>query len=833
MKRILFCCFGIAVVGFLPTLLPLSLIICLTAVSLGLLLFQRTRIFAFLLFGFCWGTWCGHQLLDEQLSPDLAGLEIQVRGIISDFPEDRGDSQRFRFSVLDANRIGKSESISESFPQLIQLSWYQHSGLELGQEWTLRVKLRRPRGFVNEGGFDYQRWLLSEGIGATGYVRKSSKNKRLSEGQGSSLQLIRADIKKWLLHSSDSTVKGPIIALAIGDNSQIDSSQWQIFRATGTGHLTAISGLHVGLVAVFGFYLGRWSRAFTLLLIEFISRRLSSRYEKVTKSFSLLAYFLPSIFSIIFALAYASLSGFALSTQRALVMIIVVNIGTMITRKAISFHTLSFAMLAVLIIDPLAAYSLGFWLSFGAVAVLLYCFSNRAATSSNMEYSTQLKIRVWLWSLLKSQWVIFVGLLLPLLVLNQGLSFLAPIANIVAIPLVSTIVIIPLLCAVLLSCFSPVLASYLLQVAVKSLELCWLYLQRLQDSSLSFAWFPEGRLYLFAMVAALFGVLLILSPKGLPGKWLGVVFLVPLLFPISFAKQPLRINILDVGQGLAVVVETRNHTLVYDAGPGFSENFNAGSDILIPFLRKRGIESIDTLIVSHSDNDHAGGVDNLLALTTVEKIISGEAFVFDSGEKNSLLRKDKPEISLCDRDKNWRWDEVEFQLIEPSINSAQNPNSSSYNKNNQSCVLLIRYREDVILIPGDIEAKIERQLLARQSSLRTTSAQDLLPSEITMLLAPHHGSRTSSTQGFVATLSPEWVVYSNGYNNQYGHPHPKVQARYERVNSRPLSTASSGQLEFLWRQEGKLLVSAIRTKKRRYWFDGETVNTKTGGRLED
>jgi len=887
MKRILMACAGIVAAGLLPVLFPSSLLVYLLLLAFFCLIFRPLRLVGFFLSGFFWGTYAGHAILANQLPSELAGVEIQVRGVISDFPEDRGNSQRFRFSVLAANRIGLKEKLGKNFPKLIQLSWYQTADLALGQEWSLRVKLRRPRGFVNEGGFDYQRWLLSEGIGGTGYVRKSKNNERLSLGHASTIQMIRADIKYWLLNSTDSHIRGPLLALAIGDNSLIDNSQWLIFRETGTAHLMAISGLHIGLVSVFGFFFGRGVRAVLLVLSETLSRRLMfnkrflwrrlfRRYwlENCLSFLNRLFYFFPALFSILFGLTYAALSGLSLSTQRALVMIVIINVGALISRKPISFHTLVFAMLVVLIVDPLAFYGMGFYLSFSAVGILLFCFSNRVKFDSR-ENTLAARVKTWVWSLLRSQWGIFIGLAIPLLLLDQGLSFLAPIANIVVIPIVSTIVIIPLLCAVFVSFINVEIAAQVLSIAVQSLELCWRYLSGLQNSPLSFAWFPAGQLHPFAIVAAFLGLLLVLSPKGFPGRLLGGFFFIPLFFPLLVEKPPLRINILEVGQGLAVVVETQTKTLLFDAGPGFSESFNAGSDIVAPFLRKRGVKTIDTMIISHSDNDHAGGANNLLAAFPVGKVISGEVFhidesigAVDSAGLSFLKRiqsKQDPELIACDQDIAWQWDDVTFYLIEPTSSLANpsvkaraaNPKLSSYNKNNQSCILVIRYGDDVIVIPGDIEAKVERQLLGRDlfsegvpqvsllqnkslqdplpesSSLQDFSLRDFLLRDVTLLVAPHHGSRTSSTISFVNVLSPTWVVYSSGYKNQYGHPHPAVQARYEKVNSRQLNTSLTGQIEFLWRDKGGLNVSVARNKMRRYWFDGETVNTAAEEGLED
>jgi len=269
----------------------------------------------------------------------------------------------------------------------------------------------------------------------------------------------------------------------------------------------------------------------------------------------------------------------------------------------------------------------------------------------------------------------------------------------------------------------------------------------------------------------------------------------------------LWMTVLDVGQGLAVVVQVQvsgqHKTLVYDTGPSSGDRFNAGDAIVAPYLKTQGIKRIDKLVVSHSDNDHAGGATALLKAFPVKQFIVGEALAFDHDDVRQ---------TDCNQLPDWQWEDVRFQFLFNPISelarSAQQNVKARINNNNQSCVLVIRYHDQTILIPGDIESPVEHSLLQDPA----------LPSDITLLIAPHHGSNTSSTNAFVAQLHPQTVVFSAGYRSRYGHPHPLVQTRYREIGSRAYTTAETGQLQFVWDGEGRLRVSAMRFDQPRYWF---------------
>ncbi len=892
---ILFSVIGILSVSFFPSVnfsyyIPLAFAISVFLLSVffhRICWLKKLQFLGFLVIGITWGVYSGQKIVEQQLDTELEGQDFWVEGVISDLPEDKARYQRFVFS-LD-KRFSPDPLLmvnNEILPKTLLLSWYGSENRAVGERWRLKVKLKRPRGSVNEGGFDYQRWLLSQGIGATGYVKDSIDNQYLGNSSQYVVNQLRGNIREWIGQAFeedvfaadskndtegvatknwvkeyntnaqlDTTNKNGthnlLVALAVGDNSLISQSQWQLLRKTGTSHLMAISGLHIGLVAIFGFFIGMVIRALLSLPFSFVRP----------------IYYFPTMTSILLATSYASLAGFSLPTQRALVMVLVANTALVIHRKVGSFLPFLWALLIVVVMDPLAGYELGFWLSFSAVGSLLYAFGYRTSTNVGLDadidrdkqdkndkihFHTLFFNRtiLWLKQLTQSQWVVFIGLLLPLILLNQSSSYLSPIANLLAIPWVSFSVVIPLLLAVFLHLLSlwlqPVtwlsngveaISDILLQIADASMAVCWNFLAWLPTKSgelldLFVKFFPaiknvftqanasNGFLFFVNMALAIVGVFLLLSPKGVPFKRLGLLLILPLFFsktfsyiPFSekyfFTQYPLIVTVLDVGQGLSVVIRAGDKTLLYDTGPGNGGGFNAGDAIVLPFFKSQSINHLDTLIVSHNDNDHVGGAQAILqSLPIVEQFIYGEKSTWRTTQyliKNKLMdniQSENTENYLCDKNQHWIWNEVSFYLIEPKSSILLK------DKNNQSCVLMVSYKDEHILLAGDIEQTVE-QILLRDKQL---------PSKMALLIAPHHGSKTSSSASFVHYLKPKAVVFSAGFNSRYGHPHPTVIERYRSVESRLFNTGIMGQLEFRFDKDGVMTTTQWRKDHRRYWF---------------
>lgn len=763
---------GILFTGCMPELPPTLMLllffipICTSAV------YWTPRACALSLIGFCcgvaWAVGAGHQMLNNLLPEEWVGKDLWVEGVITELPVTDDRRQRFLFAVRTANSPGAGDRIIP-FPAHLQLSLYDvESSIRPGERWRFLVRLKRPRAFVNPGGFDYEAWLLRRGVGATGYIRKSDGNQRLIEAGDWDLSHWRYGLREWLLATIDTNHHGILLALLIGDRSEIPKEQWQLLLATGTNHLIAISGLHVGFVALCGFGFG------TVL----------------GRSINLLWHRFPMIIcaglcASGLAAFYSALAGFSLPTQRALIMVLVAQLALLLRRSMRPRDGLLLAFVLVLMRDPLAGYDPGFWLSFTAVTVLLLGFTGRTLPPKQIPGS----------GLIFSQWVVFVGLFLPLVVLTNRVSLLAPVANLVAIPLVTFAVVPTLLVAAAIRDLFPAVSQLLLATADLGLAYLSEWLELLSSSGRLLTpdiAFSVGGL---ALAAAAAGLLLL--PKGIPGRWLAWPLLCLALVIPANPRPPLKVTVLDVGQGLAVVVQTPNHTLVYDTGPAFSENFDAGSGILLPYLRREGVSHVDAIVISHNDQDHIGGFAALTAEMDFTSLLWGE--------HPRLHQPSFPQPNQsCHLTSEWAWDQISFRFI-------TSPQSVTAKANNRSCVLLLEYAGHHILMPGDIEQAVELNLMARRA----------LPEKVSVLIAPHHGSRTSSTLPFVKHLRPETVVFSAAYRSQYGHPHPLVVDRYQAVGSRRLTTAYAGALEFIWTEKNAVEVISYRQRQRRYWHEQE------------
>jgi competence protein ComEC len=577
----------------------------------------------------------------------------------------------------------------------------------------------------------------------------------------------------------ETTVKGPLLALLLGESQWITGEQWKLLRDTGTIHLLAISGLHIGLAALIGFYLG----SFIMKVVYMV--RPSMTCQRL----------LPPLVSISVATSYALLAGLSLPTQRALVMVVLFYTGTVMCRRLPVGYLLGSALLWIALSDPLAMTSAGFWLSFLAVSVLLYGYQGRKVSV------LPFWLRYWQ-ELLQTQWLLLIGLALVSLIWLQGISVSSPLANIFAVTLVS-LCIVPLL-FVLLACWLLALpGAYLIIWFLERLvALLWWGLGIIDQKAPAFWFLPVSEPPWYSILLCSIGVIWLLAPKGIPYRYLGVIGFFPVLFSTR-PLIPLSLTFLDVGQGTAVVVQTAQHTLVYDTGPSYSSRFNAGQHILAPYLRSIGARKVNTLVVSHSDYDHAGGLLGLLESSHVDTLLSGQPNVIQKRLGNSAIIA--PEVDACQAGQSWQWDHVTFTILWPSTRA----DFPSLNNNNSSCVLLIEYKDHKILLAGDIERRIESWLLQHYR-------QQLEAVEI--VLVPHHGSGTSSSQAWVNTLLPQWSVISAGYRNRYRHPNDQVVARYQRANSMILNTATVGAVRFtLLTEAKKWQLEKWREDYRRYW----------------
>ena len=795
LKLILFS-FGVIAVSFFPQLPPLYSLLVFYLPIFACWRWGVSRYFLVFMLGIAWGVYTGHNLLDMQILDDLVGQDLIVTGHIQGLPERDERRVRFNFRVTSAATPSGQAISATDFPAKLQLSWYQYQrdgaesslpALVIGDEWQLRVRLKRPRGFVNPAGFDYQAWLLRQGIGATGYVLDHRNNQQLIATEklfsfDDWINQQRYQLQQWILSNSKSSERGILVALLIGDSALVDKNQWLRMQQTGTSHLIAISGLHVGFLAIFGFYFGLW----------------------LGKCIQLVWHRCPALMiawccAIVCASFYSALAGFNIPTVRTLIMLVVFYLACLWRRSINVADIFCLALALVVVLDPLAALDMGFWLSFGAVALLLIYFSGRLAAKKNVQPWSGFGIANVLGGFIRSQWVMFIGLLVPLSLLVSSVSLVAPIANAVAIPLITFLVVPLLLGSAAISQAFAESSDFLLDIAGWLMEVLKIFLEALlalggKWSSPVIAFSPA-----LAILIALSCCVLLL-PKGLFPRglaWCGLSLGMVLGYLIPQPNQPdLTLNVLDVGQGTAVVAQVGKHILVYDTGPKYTDNFDAGSGIVVPYLYAQGIDHIDRLVISHGDMDHAGGLIGVMEKISPVQLLAGEP------EKIPHALQNKFAVKNCHKVAGWRWQKVEFRFL-------QFPQLAGAKANNHSCVLLISYGDHHILLPGDIETSVERDLIRTQQ----------LPEKLQLLLAAHHGSRTSSDVGFVNKMQPEIVVYSAGYRSQHGHPHPQVRQRYQAVASREINTAESGAVLFEWRQDKLAVVREYRHANRRYWFD--------------
>jgi competence protein ComEC len=711
-----------------------------------------------LMLGFLWAMLHAHLLMQKGISPELQGKDIYVEGVVVSLPEQTERRARFEFRV-DRMLL---DGVEQPLPGRIRLSWYRFAPkIVAGQRWGLEVRLKRPHGFANPGGFDYEAWLFQRRIRASGYVRKSEQNRLLGEERGV------VSIHSWRQHIRDSINrvaaapqgKALLNGLVVGDRSGIKQQQWQLFARTGTNHLIAISGLHIGIVFGLGFFAMRrlWSLSKWLSLL--IPAQQASAISGLTA-----------------AMAYAAMAGFAIPTQRALIMLLVFVLGYLLKRPPRPARALATALLLVVIWDPLVVLSAGFWLSFAAVAAIFFGFAGRVGAIG------------WLQQWSRVQWMIALGLAPVLLAMSFQVSLLAPPINMVVVPLFSLVIVpLVLLTALLLMLLQPLGAE---MVEVMS----WILASGMNGlaylSDIPFIVWTTPSLPKWVWPFAMSGIVLLLSPRGLPARWLGMIFLTPILLvrPVVPEHGTVNITVLDVGQGLAVAVRTSNHTLLYDLGPKFSDEFNTGSAVVLPYLRSLGIDRVDLLMLSNGDKDHSGGLSGVLGQIEIGQILTGEPQYFDIG------------ASLCSSGASWNWDGVGFKVL--------HPDPGGWSGNNSSCVLKIAAAGRSMLITGDIEKVVETRLM-RES--RKELSSDLV-------IIPHHGSKSSSTTSFVRAVSPGYAIVSTGYGNRYGFPKPSVVERWRSVGAEVLNTAELGAIELEIGADGSISAPvSYRQLRLRYW----------------
>ncbi len=729
-------------------------------------------LFSCAVLGYSWAAWRAQERLAEHLPEVWEVRDITLVGVVAELPQRFDRGERF---VFDVESVLTPDAI---VPGQILLSRYRASddasrdakeiaarAVHPGERWRFTVRLKRPHGNANPHGFDYEAWLLERGIRATGTINARAEAVRLEEfvkHPGYAVERLRDRLRERFLDVlPEAPYIGVLTALAIGDQRAIPGAQWQVFNRTGVTHLVSISGLHVTMVA-----------ALVAALINILWRRSARLMLRLPAQKAAIAA------GWLAAMSYALLAGFEVPAQRTVFMLSVLALSLWSGRNLGAARTLLLALFLVLLFDPWAVLAIGFWLSFCAVAVLFFVSSARLGERNGEKSGEQRWLNgIKQWGI--AQWAVTVGSLPLLLLFFQQFSLVAPLANAVAIPVVS-FVITPLALVYALLPWPPLLHfdHWLLSQLMVLLEILadWPMWQQAAPP-----W--------WATAMAVLGMLWLLLPRGFPVRWLGCcLFLPALFFP---APRPLSgeawVDVLDVGQGLAILVRTEEHSLLYDTGPSFGGEADAGQRVVVPFLRANDVGRLDALVVSHRDKDHSGGLMAVQGFGTVDRLFTSAMEL--GGEP-------------CVAGQTWDWDGVRFTVLHPQ---AEDYAKNSKRTNNLSCVLRVESGGASIMLAADIEAADERGLLARSPGLLRND----------VLIVPHHGGKGSSSPEFVATVAPREAVFSAGYRNQFKHPRPEVLARY--AGSRHWRTDQDGALHIVL---GKTVeISAWRAVRRRYWHD--------------
>jgi competence protein ComEC len=770
----------------------------IAAAMAGLLsarIFLRLPLFVTcgVLAGFAWAASIAQHHLVQELPSEWEGRDVTIVGTIDSLPFHFERGVRFNFDVEKATSEGGELTV---IPRRLALSWYSafHADemqavgkVRPGERWQLTVRLKRPHGNANPHGFDYEAWLLEQGLRATGYVRpdqrSDTKNLRLDDfvwNFGNVVERLRGLLRERI-HDAlpDGRYAGVLVALVIGDQRAVSQSDWKVFNRTGVGHLISISGLHItmiaGLFAAFMFQL--WRRSF---------------FTSVGLPLLLPAQKAAALAGVAIALIYVLLAGFGVPAQRTLYMLSVVALALWFGRIASVSHVLCCALFVVLLLDPWAVLGPGFWLSFGAVAMILFATVGRIQIHAGSSLTRWERLLASLRSAGHTQYVVTLGLVPFTLLLFGQVSLISPVANAVAIPVISFLVTPMALCGSILP--AP-LSNWVLGAAHVQVE--WLarilgWISQLPSA----VWTaPSPSWWMFA--CALIGALWLLAPPGWPLRWLGLAAWIPLLLnqPTRPEAGQMWVTAFDVGQGTAVLVETAHHRLLYDTGPAYSPESDGGNRVILPYLRGRGIGALDGIVISHSDIDHAGGARSVLDEVKVGWIVS-------SLPAEHAIVQNAPVHRRCEAGQAWTWDGARFEMLHPP---AASYSSAKWKPNARSCTLKINIGEHSILLPGDIEA-------AQEAALVSESADSL---HATVLLAPHHGSGTSSTQPFLAAVKPAVAVFQVGYRNRYRHPKQEVFDRYGEMDIKRLRSDQSGAVSFRFGQH--IETSEFRTEHARYW----------------
>lgn len=761
-------------IGMVLGIMPVGLLADLPGWPWPLLLLGAAGLF------YCLPCWCGrllcgvalgaalaifhgNALLLKRLPTDCVKQALTLVGEVSSLPRtsfmpDGARRQRFEFSVL-AIRPSRCQG-----PARLLLSYYGPHTMIPGDRWQFEATLKRPWGLANPGSYNMQAWFAQTGIDAVGSARSAGAQPLARYYPITTAHhRLRLVISEHIARlEMDPQVLAILRAITVADKSAIDAVLWSLLQQFGINHLLVISGLHIGLVAGAGYLLGGLASRLLYLAVGGT------------------AAWLPGTLALTLACCYAALAGFSLSTQRALCMLACFILARLAGRSSSSDTNLLLAALVVLVLNPLAALGSGFWLSFGAVAALLW-------------------LGRWQYGMGTCRRLLSTHAFMALVMLPMGAwwfggsSSVGALANLLMIPVIGLLVVPAALLAVVSYLLDLPLQSALWQVAAWPLQ----QLLPLADNiaSRSPNWlFQHFSPDLADVLLGFLAVALLIVPGGRSTRFLAILLVLPMLLPPlqgEGASNPATyVTVLDVGQGTAVVIHAQGRTLLYDTGGGDPAGVNMASSVVLPYLRRQGIRQLDTFVVSHRDADHSAGMASVLQAMRIGRLRYGDGLSVAAGG------------APCVAGESWHWPGgIAFQLLSPAV-------ENSLPSNDGSCVLQVQIGQYRLLLAGDIERDRERTLARYWTSgLRSD-----------WLLAAHHGSLTSSTLTLLKRVQPALVVMSNGYANRFGHPHPRVLQRLQQLDAAVLSTADSGAIEFEFRPGKPLLIRRYRQEQHRFWM---------------
>ena len=719
---------------------------------------------------------------DTVIASKYEGKDLYLTGVIDSVPQlkkyvtSKGkDVESAKFILHVEHAKDEAGNQIENLNK-IQLGWYNPiQQLKAGQRWNLIVRLKKPVGFANEGGFDYERMLFSKQLGAKGYV---TKRKKAQLKNGTSIvawnDILREKVIDRLESAlPDSDFNGIIKALSTGHRADISRQQWNGLLVSGTNHLVAISGLHIGLIAGIAFFF------FKLLWYSIPTLRLRVAPIKI-----------GAVGAIIAALGYAALAGFSVPTQRALLMVVLLMLGLLLKRYTRPESILAIALAGVILIEPLAVLTPGFWLSFSAVLIILLAMRK-------CKFICGWKGVLWQW--IQIQCAISIGLAPLTLLFFERVSIVSPFVNLIAVPLFSTVIVPVVFIAMVFLFVIPQVSTALFLCVQWLLEQFWMAIEFI--AGLEFATFSCSRVATIAVTLMLAVVVVSIYLR----RWHFLISIPVVAVVILFSAPTLQtgefyIDFLDVGQGTAIMVKTANHNLLYDAGP--NRSLDAGESVILPYLGATGVDMLDKMVVSHADNDHAGGAKAVITAIQVQETIVGEH-----------LKNIEAPLKRCIEGQRWFWDGVEFSFIYPFYSKKKKPKSG----NDASCVLLIKSEYGSLLLTGDITKSVENKLVKHHRDNQL---------DIDIVLVPHHGSKGSSSKSFINALSPKYAVVTSGYRNRYKFPKPAVVQAYAHAGAKMVNTADSGMITIRVTKEGIQKPEQYRREKHRIWMAVEPDNIR-------